>query len=177
MYALKGGNTCQYYRYEPARGDTWTELDTIRSYGSTARKKKVKAGGDLVYYGYGAFFALKGNKTNEFWRYVIPAPAQAQAQARSGVMADPSSISELRFAIAPNPIASGFATVRYSLPKAGPVAVTVFDVAGRSVLHHFITSSPNHSAVLDLRGLSAGVYLVRLDCGMSNSSQKLVVHR
>ena len=43
--------------------------------GSTGRKKRVKYGADLVHWGYGAFFALKGNKTNEFWRYVVPPPS------------------------------------------------------------------------------------------------------
>ena len=178
LYALKGGNTQNFYRYSPA-GDSWTELDTMPAYGSTAKKKRVKAGGDLVYYGMGAFFAFKGNKTLETWRYVQPtgAQAQAQAQARTGVMAGPSTIYDLRMTISPNPMANGFATLRYSLPRPGPVSVSVYDALGRSVLHHFITPSLHHSVSLDLRTLSAGVYLVRLDAGGSGSSQKFVIQR
>jgi len=180
MYALKGGNTCQFFRYEPAPADSWRELDTVPSFGSTEKKKKVKSGGDLAAFGPGAFFAFKGNKTFEFWRYVTPsgAQAQAQAQARSGVMAGPSTIYDVRFSISPNPIASGFATISYSLSKQGPLSVTVFDVAGRSV---FSTWSLGHSTTgslpLDLRGLRAGVYLVRLDADGRTQSRKLVVQR
>jgi len=78
--------------------------------------------------------------------------------------------------IAPNPLSSGFATLRYSLPRPGTASVTVFDVAGRSV---FSTRSPGHlttgSLPLDLRKLSAGVYLVRLDADNFTQTQKLVV--
>ncbi len=178
LYALKGGNTCQFFRYKPV-GDSWTELDTINSYGTTAKKKKVKNGGDLAAYGYGAFFALKGNKTYEFWRYVVPgAQAQAQAQARDGVASGAERTAYGVMRISPSPLVSGWATLSYSLPKAGPVRVTVFDVAGRSVLRRAYGVQRMASSVpLDLRGLSAGVYLVRLDADGYSQSQKLVVQR
>ena len=178
LYALKGGNTCQFYRYEPT-GDTWTELDTINSYGSTAKKKRVKAGGDLASYGHGAFFATKGNKTYEFWRYVIPAVDRKQDTGnRGGVQANPSTIYDLRMTISPNPMANGFATLRFSLAKAGPVSVSVYDALGRAVLRQAYGVQRKTSSVpLDLRSLSAGVYLVRLDADGYRSSQKLVVQR
>jgi len=175
LYALKGGNTVQFYCYEPT-GDSWSELDTLKSYGSTAKKKKVKAGGDLVSLGNGGFFALKGNKTYEFWRYYLPAGLLARPE-RSGVMGEPSTIYDSRFAISPNPIASGFATIRYSLPKGGPVTVTVFDVAGRSVFRQSAIGNRSSTMSLDLRGLSNGIYLVRVDAAGSCRSRKLVVQR
>ncbi len=177
MYALKGGNTCQFYSYAPG-GDSWTERDTIRSYGSTAKKKKVKAGGDLVYYGYNAFFALKGNKTLEFWRYVVSgAQAQAQAQARDGVASGVERTAYGVMRVEPNPLSGGWATLRYSLPKAGPVNVTILDVAGRSVLRQSSIGNLESSMALDLRGLSTGVYLVRLDANGNCESQKFVIER
>ncbi len=177
VYALKGGNTQQFFYYA-ANGDTWRELDTMPQYGSTGKKKRVKNGGDIVGYGFGAFFALKGNKTYEFWRYVLPRGAGSPpVPSRGGVMAGPVAGGEWRMAVTPNPIASGFATLRYSLPKAGPVTVSVFDVAGRSVQRQVLVARLSGAASIDLRKLANGVYLVRLDAEGYSQSQKLVVQR
>jgi len=180
MYALKGGNTCQFYRYAPAPADSWTELDTMKSFGSTAKKKKVKAGGDLVSFGFGSFFAFKGNKTFEFWRYFETALEASNhgPQARSGAMSEGSAIGDRRMAVAPNPIADGLATLRFSLPKAGSVYVSVYDALGRAVLRQAYSVQRKASSVsLDVRSLSAGVYLVRFDADGCTASQKLVVER
>jgi len=179
IYALKGGNTCQFYRYY-VEGDSWEELDTIPSYGSTLKKRRVKNGGDLAGTGNGMMYALKGNKTRELWRYGVPAlqTSNHKPQARCGVMANPSTIYDVRMTISPNPLANGYAMLCYSVPKPGPVSVTVFDVAGRSV---WSTRAPGHLTTgalpLDTRSLSAGVYLVRLDTDGFSSSQKLVVQK
>ncbi len=70
IWALKGGNTQQFWMYNIV-ADTWTEQDTVPTNGSTGdRKKRVKYGADLVHWGGGVFFALKGNKTVEMWRYL-----------------------------------------------------------------------------------------------------------
>jgi len=182
LYALKGGNTCQYYRYEPS-GDTWTELDTLSSFGSTAKKKKVKAGGDLVSYGGGAFFALKGNKTNEFWRYVEPTGADRLPLTanRTGVMSERAASGKWRMAIAPNPIANGLATVRIQGIKGprGRVAnLRIFDAAGRCLKSEtFVVRTSDFALPLDMRRMSNGVYLVRFDAEGCSLSQKLVVQR
>ncbi|HDR00311.1 MAG TPA: T9SS type A sorting domain-containing protein, partial [candidate division WOR-3 bacterium] len=80
--------------------------------------------------------------------------------------------------VGPNPLVGGLATLRYSLPKAGPAAVAVYDVAGRSV---FSTRTPGHLATgslsLDMRSLSAGIYLVQVEAGDYSATQKLVVQK
>ena len=178
LYALKGGNTCQFYCFVPATG-LWTELDTIASRGSTGKKKLAKAGASLAAVGAGGIFALKGNKTSEFWQYVMPtgAQAQAQAQARSGAQASSSTIYDVRFSISPNPLTVGFATIRYAMPKAGPMNVKVLDVVGRAVFRQSAIGNRSSTMSLDLRELSNGVYLVQVDADGNNSSQKLVVQR
>jgi len=180
IYALKGGNTQEFWEYW-SDGDSWTELDTMPSYGTTGKKKRVKAGGDIVSYEAGLFFALKGNKTLELWRYYqAPVPLDAGRRtldARQGAAASPSfGIRHSTFAIAPNPLAGGFATLSYSLPEPGPVTVRVFDVAGRERL----SLAPGvmrraSSMTLDLRGLSTGVYLVRLEASGLSAARKLVI--
>jgi len=68
IYAFKGGGTQEFWRYDTA-GNAWTELDTIPQTGYD-RRRMVKAGGDLVVGPGNALYALKGNKSNQFWRYV-----------------------------------------------------------------------------------------------------------
>jgi Tol biopolymer transport system component/N-acetylneuraminic acid mutarotase len=74
ILALKGGNTQETWRFDPT-DSTWSELDTLPSYGSTGTRKCVSKGADMVACsGGGELLALKGNKCNEFWRYL---PSQA----------------------------------------------------------------------------------------------------
>ncbi len=178
LYALKGGNTQGFFKYWPD-GDTWSQLDTVPGNGSTGSKKRVKAGGDLVSYLGGIFFALKGNKCYELWRYVEPAleASSFTPQARSGVQTGKSAVGSLRLAISPNPIATGFATLRYSLLKPGPFVVTVFDAAGRAIRQQRFAGNRVGAVTLDLRRLAGGVYLVRLDAEGLTQTQKLVVQR
>jgi hypothetical protein len=173
IYALKGGNTQQFWVYD-IPGDTWVESDTMPVFGSTGRKKRVKYGADLVYWGSDAFFALKGNKTNEFWRYVVPA-AYGSQPARSGVMGGVVKAGRLGMTVAPNPLSGGFATLRYVLPKAGPATVQVFDVTGRSVQKQNLLATRSGAVSLDARQLSAGIYLVRFEADDFSATKKLVV--
>jgi hypothetical protein len=68
LFALKGCNTQEFWRYDTA-ANGWFELDTMPRYGSALKKKRVKDGGDITS-DRNVFYALKGNKTLEFWRYV-----------------------------------------------------------------------------------------------------------
>jgi hypothetical protein len=69
IYALKGKNQREFWRYS-VLNNRWIEVQAIPS-GSSG--KRVKDGGDIVYApSLGAFYVLKGNRTNEFWRYVPP---------------------------------------------------------------------------------------------------------
>jgi hypothetical protein len=177
IYALKGGNTQEFWKYDAADSGKWTELDTIDAVGSTGKKKKVKAGGDIqAVYELGALFAFKGNKTNEFWRYGVPlALASAPRTDRSGVMGSPTASRSGTMVLAPNPLVTGHANVQFSIPRAGRVSVRVTDVTGRIVLAQTAVAGRAGAIGLDLRTLSAGVYLVRLDADGFATQQKLVV--
>lgn len=181
LYALKGGGTQGFFRYDPD-ANIWEALDTVPRSGSGG-KKAVKAGADLVSYD-DALFALKGNKTFEMWRWVRrETQARVRAQAGSGVQAGKSVVGRLQFAVIPNPIAKDFATVRVTglghNPKSSAdlgyvprPSLSVFDAAGRCVLAERGWSS---SIQLDLRDVPAGVYLVRLDAGEFSAAQTIVV--
>jgi len=72
LYALKGFNTTEFWRYIPG-GNFWEELENVPLVGKSGERKKVKAGGALAANPGTGVFAFKGNRSLEFWRYV---PAQ-----------------------------------------------------------------------------------------------------
>ncbi|MFO7651527.1 MAG: T9SS type A sorting domain-containing protein, partial [bacterium] len=166
-------------RYDTLTNE-WVQLvnDSLPSFGTSMRKKRVKAGADLVYNAY-AFWALKGNKTWEFWRYgfrfaLTPPAPERTAQASSGIRPAPG----WQFTLAPNPM-SGRGVLRYSVPTPALLSVRLYDAAGRVVRVAAESRPVAGSGVIDLdtRGLSAGVYLVRLDAGVGVpvTSLKLLV--
>jgi hypothetical protein len=179
VYALKGGNTQEFWRYFPS-GDSWLESDTIPQFGSSLKRKKVKAGADMTA-NEEFIYALKGNKTLEFWQY-IPAlyaqchPPYARAGVMSSVTGDASSVARL----VPNPVRSGVAVLRLNGPAAdwfsAQVSVSVCDASGR-VVQRSALRVPHSGVVLDLRGLRPGVYVVRLSAGRATATQKLIISR
>ncbi|MFO7649792.1 MAG: T9SS type A sorting domain-containing protein, partial [bacterium] len=173
IWTLKGGNTVEFYSYDFATA-TWTEKELMPDIGSTAKKKRVKGGGGITTDGEG-LYALKGNKTAEMWTYRI-GTAFGAAPTRSGVMAE-KTLNRVGTVLGPNPLSTGYATLRYVLPKAGPAMLRVFDVTGRTVSSQSLVAGRSGTASLDLRSLSAGIYLVKLESEGYSSTHKLVVQR
>lgn len=170
IYALKGGNTDEFWRYD-AGSRSWQELDAMPALGSTGRKKKVKTGAGIASIDRGAFFALKGNKTLELWRYVEPLYAsRSTPEARDGVSSSVERTAYSVMRISPNPLASGIATLSWGSGVARDASgiVRIYDISGRCVLRqaHCVGRSAS-SVLLDLRSLSSGIYLLRLDAGDS----------
>lgn len=77
----------------------------------------------------------------------------------------------------PSPLAGNVLHIEYSLNQAGPASVTIFDISGRAVLTREFAGTREGELPLDLRHVSGGVYLVRLDDGQQSLVQKLVVQR
>jgi hypothetical protein len=180
IYALKGGNTCEFWRYTPGT-DSWVELDPVPEIGPDGKKKKVKAGGDVVSVGGGAMFTIKGNKTNHCWRMVV-AEALADRPGRSGVMSAAMRDASSMMRILPNPLRAGFATLQTSGQVAqwssGPVTVSIHDAAGRTL--RSAVCIVRSELVLDLNGLAPGIYFLRLASGVKRealSVHKLVIQR
>jgi hypothetical protein len=185
IYALKGGSTSEFWRYE-ATTNTWTEFDSLPPLGSSGNHK-VYAGGSLALAD-STLFVLKGNRTKESWRYALGSGSSfgvshsSSGSSPEGVMAAQTALGGWWLAISPNPLASGFATVQLSLPrcrtgasdaKAGSATLEVFDASGRLAHSSFVI---RHSEFrLDLRSMPAGVYLVKVTAEGFSTTQKLVV--
>lgn len=77
----------------------------------------------------------------------------------------------------PNPI-SERAMFVYSLDRAGPVTVTLFDVKGRRVATLLGSSERPAGAgrfEFDLRNIAAGVYFLKLESGGKSASRKITI--
>lgn len=77
----------------------------------------------------------------------------------------------------PNPARSS-AIIRFSLPQAAPVTLSVFDVQGRrvaSLLDHALQAAGRHDVPLQSDGWKPGVYLYRLEAGGHSATRKLIV--
>lgn len=161
IFALKGGNTCELWRYIPD-GDSWTEADTIPSFGSTGRKKRVKDGGDIASYGNAALFALKGNKTCEVWRYV-PGPeiVQPQLPRRTAAMGDGGVVDNNPRLMVINPAGGGRIKVAYDLGDRRNARIEVVDVSGRILMQQTV-SGRTGTLPIQLSGSGKGICFIRL---------------
>lgn len=89
---------------------------------------------------------------------------------------DLKPFSDFRFEVAPNPSASGLATLRFSPGNARSANITVAGVDGRVVMDRSIeTYATKRTYTLDIGRLEAGVYIVQLESGGRRATQKLVV--
>lgn len=170
IYVLKGSNSCEFWRYDVA-GDSWVELEPMPEMGSTQKRKRIKRGGDIVFGG-DALYALKGNKTVEFWRYAI-SPVFNTTFAGGEGQAEKETLN--RVVCVPNPASGTRVNLLFSQRPRGRVSIVVFDVTGRVQ----ITGKGAASEVigLDIARLSAGVYFVRLDSETGRFLTRLVIER
>jgi hypothetical protein len=67
IYALKGNNRCEFYRYNIAT-NAWAAKESIPAIGRLGKKKTVKKGGTLAKAN-DKLYATKGNNSLEFWEY------------------------------------------------------------------------------------------------------------
>jgi hypothetical protein len=179
IYALKGGNTDEFWRYDPEL-DSWAEYEPMPLLGSSLKSKKVKAGADIVSAG-DYLFALKGNKTLELWRYTpalyAPRPTlYARLGVQSGVMHDASGALH----VFPNPLRAGVFNVSFGvgaarMPRSG-ARVSLYDAVGRAIGTWMFLPQQDRLS-LDLNGLSDGVYVMRVDAGNHVAIEKLVIQR
>jgi hypothetical protein len=168
IYALKGGNTQEFWVYLIDRNE-WIELETLPACGSTGKRKKVKAGADITTDYGGVLFALKGNKTREFWRYVSYS-IDTGRPSRDGVVATEtqSGSGDWGLEISPNPLRPGTGSMRYCLPPqvgSRAAVLTVYDATGRLRFSRTLAAGRTGSIDLNRTAMAAGVYLAELRAG------------
>ena len=174
VYALKGGNTFESWRYDVGSRN-WIQLEDL----SRGRGKKVGAGGALTASDR-MLYALKGSRTLGFYSHP-PDPVQVPVASAGGRPSAEGRVSpldiELALSISPNPASSSFGPlVSYSVPMSGSVQLTVHDVTGRrvAVLTDGQSVAGRHSARINTTDLRPGVYLVRLQTRTGVKTAKFI---
>jgi hypothetical protein len=173
VYALKGGSTSEFWRYD-ATAKSWTEFDELPPMAGSGKVRKVYAGASMVNVD-GTLFALKGNKTNELWRYALAFLA-APEPSREGVMAATTTPAGGHITIGPSPLVGGLLHLNTGRASRAPATVRLYDASGRSVAAWQILLQ-NGTADFDVRHLAAGVYVVRVEADGHSIAQKLVMER
>jgi immune inhibitor A len=184
IYALKGGNTREYWKYDVAR-DTWKQFEDM----PLGTGKNVKGGGALIADNdprYPNLWALKGNNTLEFYRYIpwgaggVAAPppkASELTAAGSNQMANfQLSTFNLKLAATPNPFTNATA-ISYSLPKPGDVSLKLYDVTGKLVttLASGYHTAGTSSFIVHRSSLSSGIYVLKLETETLTATSKLII--
>jgi hypothetical protein len=111
------------------------------------------------------------------WTFVVSAPTAApegESLADAGILR--------LHGIAPNPLASGVAQIRFALARDARLSLRVVDVSGRAVatLADRALTAGEHSAAWDGRDargtrVAAGVYFVRLEAAGVVCTRKITV--
>ena len=78
--------------------------------------------------------------------------------------------------VAPNPF-KGRTTVSYQIPVSVNVNLALYDVAGKRIMNLVSGEQPagSHHVDLDLKSLTAGVYIIRLNYGTQTEVTKLII--
>jgi hypothetical protein len=162
VYALKGGNTLESWRYAVGQV-SWTQLEDL----PLGHHRRVGAGGALTA-SECMLYALKGSQTLDFLSHP-PDPIQVPvATPRARLSIEGNAVHprvEPALSISPNPgSASPNSLISYSLSEPVEVRLTLHDVTGRVVamLSDGRNAAGHHSVRVNTTGLRPGVYLVRL---------------
>lgn len=94
------------------------------------------------------------------------------------VAGEPNPESALALRVAPNP-ARGSVRLGYALPESGAVTLALYDILGRDITRLVDGRRPpgEHEEVLDVAGLSPGLYVLRLSTGGVTVSRPITVVR
>jgi uncharacterized delta-60 repeat protein len=97
----------------------------------------------------------------------------------TGIRQDPHNIVVIKpyLQIAPNPAVSR-ASIQYAVPDPEHLSLKVYDAGGRMVRNLSAGSARRTGALdLDLKGLAAGIYVVKLDTPRERFTRKLIIER
>lgn len=167
VYAMPGGNRDYFFCYNIA-SNGWTELDPVPM-GNSGRR--VKHGGSLFHLGR-QIWALKGNKTAEFYAYTPDTMvfAGGERPQRDGVSGGRAA-APVRFELRPNPAVGRVAWLQ-NRSDAGAL-IRLYSPLGQLLAEQHVL--PGRAVRFGLDRLAAGNYFVRIITPDAAETRKLVL--
>jgi len=173
VYALKGGNTKEFWSYQ-ADSDKWMQLPDVPA----GSGKNVKGGGAITYAGSPtpALYVLNGNNTLDFFKYGLTGFSTLVTGSSPDVQTSSIRNPQSSMRIAPNPF-SNATTISYALSRPGNVSLKVYDITGTLVttLTEGHADAGSYCAHVDATRLARGIYLLKLESEGTTTTTKLIV--
>jgi hypothetical protein len=176
IYLMKGGNTNEFWKYDIAN-NTWSQMNPAEIWDiPIGGGKKVKSGGGLCVLD-NFFYAVKGNKTTEFYRHgppvINPLATSTNLNNTFDTMENKISVDNATLSIIPNPT-SNIVRVKYNLPFNRTASIKLYNVSGELV-ESYANCDKTKTLLIDVRQLPAGVYVLELDSNKKKITKKLIV--
>ncbi|MDW8113486.1 MAG: T9SS type A sorting domain-containing protein [candidate division WOR-3 bacterium] len=171
IYALKGGNTLEFFSFNTAT-DSWKILEDVGQPAGTPAKR-VKGGGALTYSGAaGGLFAFVGSGTNEFWFY-MPGGGTFLASAKpsgSAIQAETKNLKNFTLQVIPT---KDYLKVSYTLPINIKASLKIYNALGELV---YTATSDRGYFVIDKKKFACGIYIMKFNANEYKATKKLVIH-
>ncbi len=179
VYLLKGGKTNEFWKYDIG-ADNWEQMNPADIWDiPIGGGREVKSGGALCMLD-NFFYAVKGNKTCEFYRHGPPVSTltiKSHSTNSEGLMENKSSRDKYRLMITPNP-SNNVTIVKYNLPFSRPVSIKLYSVNGELIKSFLLSNTTNNGIItIDAKLLPSGVYILRLESGNIKVARKIVLEK
>jgi len=177
LYAFKGGNTREFWCYSISNNNWSNTSYDIPLYPSN---KKISNGAALTF-AEGSIYALKGNGTTEFLKF-IPSLQGDQIVNSNTVEAEMLTnanigLNQIKIAVRPN-IVKNVTLVHYQVNDLRPITIKLYNIAGNLVKSETRTiSTKTGNFNFDVSNVSAGTYFLRFETGVTNLLEKIVVQK
>ncbi|MEO0087012.1 MAG: T9SS type A sorting domain-containing protein [candidate division WOR-3 bacterium] len=170
IYALKGGNTLEFFSYNPET-DEWTILDDVGKPEGTPAKK-VKGGGSLTYSQVAnGLYAFIGNNTNEFWFYKPGSmPFEKANKTDNRIQSERKDLKD--FVLKVDHL-KNYLKIFYSLPINTKARLKIYNSLGKIICS--VTSEKGYF-VIDKKRLTTGIYLIKFNVNEYQVTRKLIIH-
>ncbi|MEO0097263.1 MAG: SBBP repeat-containing protein [candidate division WOR-3 bacterium] len=170
IYALKGGNTLEFFAYDFIK-DTWMIREDVGQ-PTGIPSKKVKGGGALTYSSVaGGLFAFVGNNTNEFWFYQPSFTLFNNTPAgNNGIQAESNNLKSFLLTVIST---KNFLKISYTLPVNIKASLNIYNTLGELI---YTATSNRGYFMIDKKRFACGVYIMNFTTDKYQVTKKLVIH-
>jgi hypothetical protein len=180
IYAIKGGKVNEFWAYYP-ESDSWVGLETIPRRQSSdpkyVKQSVPKTGAALACDLLGNVYLLKGNGTNEFWKYTPRVSVLNKTQNFASLNIQntktvSTQVKNLQVTIKPQSL-----VVRFEAQKPEQVSIKLINLLGQVLMKSsFDVLEPgSYEVSLPKTSLASGIYFVQYSAGNNMTTARLII--